>query len=100
MEGEMLMRGRGPGVTGGQRVQQRKLRHLTEAFLLISTCSICCNNLHHCIQSSVKFSLQTNRLELVFLFKDITKCQVLLQSGPRTIAGATHRVQFLLNYER
>ena len=94
------MRGRGPGVTGGQRVQQRKLRHLTEAFLLISTCSICCNSLHHCIQSSVKFSLQTNRLELVFLFKDITKCQVLLQSGPRTIAGATHRVQFLLNYER
>lgn len=48
------------------------------------------------IQSSVKFSLQTNKLELVFLFKAITKCQVLLQSGPRTIEG----VQFLMNYER
>lgn len=63
-------------------------------------CSIYCNNLLHSIKSPAKHLLPMSPLELVLLFKEVTKCQVLLQSGPRTIAEAANRGQFLLDYER
>lgn len=41
----------------------------------INLCCICCNLLH-----SIKYSLQTNTLELLLLFRDVTKCPASKQT--------------------